>query len=316
MLAENQGIHLSSPTVRRILLAAGISSPRRGAQPTPALLSARGPDTQERGAGNPASQLLRLLSPASPARLAVPQVRYLGRLYAAFRWAAGFGVVALLAILTPPSNHGWLALLVLWVAIYNTPTTLALSRLDNRYIGLVVRGAAIVDAISFFVLLAIYAPSTPPMLIAIYPAVLIEMVVFDGAFGGIYGVAIFVVALAGIETMQVHLNWPEVVLWGAIMTVIAASLTLSSQVLLGAGAPDVIPGQTPRPAFRAEAPRLSARELEVLRLVAAGYSNAMIASRLNLSENTIKGHVETLLTRLNARNRAEAVAAAGKLDLI
>jgi DNA-binding NarL/FixJ family response regulator len=42
----------------------------------------------------------------------------------------------------------------------------------------------------------------------------------------------------------------------------------------------------------------------------------MIASRLKLSENTIKGHVESLLTRFNARNRAEVVAAAGRLDLL
>lgn len=270
---------------------------------------------QEKAAVNPARQLLRLLSPGSPTRLAVPQVRYLGRLYAAFRWAAGFGVVALLAILTPPTNRVWLALLVLWVAAYNTPMTLALNRVDNNYVGLVVRVAAIVDAASFFVLLAVYAPSTPAMLIALYPAVLIEMVVFDGAVGGIYGVALFVAGLASIQALQGRLSWVELVLWGAIMAVIAASLTLSSQVLLGAADTDVITGPAVRPA-RSDAPRLSARELEVLRLVAAGYSNAMIASRLHLSENTIKGHIETLLMRLNARNRAEAVAAAGRFDLL
>ena len=101
------------------------------------------------------------------------------------------------------------------------------------------------------------------------------------------------------------------------MTVIAASLTLSSQVLLGAGSSEVITGRQPATAEpRSEVPRLSARELEVLRLVAEGYSNTMIASRLNLSDNTIKGHVEALLIRLNARNRAEAVAAASRLNLL
>jgi DNA-binding NarL/FixJ family response regulator len=53
-----------------------------------------------------------------------------------------------------------------------------------------------------------------------------------------------------------------------------------------------------------------------LRLVADGYSNTMIASRLHLSENTVKGYVESLLGRLNARNRAEAVAAASRLNLL
>ena len=224
--------------------------------------------------------------------------------------------MALLAVLTPPANRGWLALLVVWVAAYNTPTTLALNRADNRYIGLVVRVAAIIDAVSYFILLGIYAPTTPAMLIAIFPAVLIEMVVFDGAIGGAYGVAIFVIGLGAIQLLQGRLSLMELVLWGAIMTVIAASLTLSSQVLLGAGAPDVIPSTAGRPAPIPATPKLSAREVEVLRLVAAGYSNSMIASHLHLSENTIKGHVETLLTRLNARNRAEAVAAAGRLDLL
>jgi DNA-binding NarL/FixJ family response regulator len=63
-------------------------------------------------------------------------------------------------------------------------------------------------------------------------------------------------------------------------------------------------------------PRLSPRELEVLQLVSEGYSNTMIATRLHLSDNTVKGYVEGLLTRLNARNRAEAVAAASRLKLL
>ena len=225
-------------------------------------------------------------------------------------------MVALVALLTPPSNHYLLALLVLWVAAYNTPTTIALSRVDNDSVGMVVRAAAIIDAVSYFVLLAIYVPSTPAMLIALFPTVLIEMVVFDGAIGGIYGVAIFVVGLTTIQVIRGRLSWVELVLWGSVMAITAASLTLSSQVLLGAGAPDVIPAPAARAPAGPGTPRLSVRELEVLRLVAAGYSNAMIASRLHLSENTIKGHVETLLTRLNARNRAEAVAAAGRLDLL
>ena len=62
--------------------------------------------------------------------------------------------------------------------------------------------------------------------------------------------------------------------------------------------------------------RLSRREQEVLQLVSEGYSNSMIAGRLHLSENTIKTYVENLLSRLNARNRAEAVAAASRQNLI
>ena len=273
--------------------------------------------TQEKGAGNSARQLLRLLSPASPTRLAIPQVRYLGRLYAAFRWGAGFGVVALIGLLTPPTNHVWLALLIVWVALYNVPITIALNRMDNESIRAVVRAAAIVDGVSYFALLAIYAPATPAVLIALFPCILIELVTFDGAIGGIYGVLMFIAGFSALELVQRTPSWVEVILWSAVMAITASSLTLSSQVMLGAASAQVLGGAPPaRPAATPGAPRLSAREQEVLRLVAAGYSNVMIASRLNLSENTIKGHVESLLTHLNARNRAEAVAAAGRLDLL
>lgn len=52
---------------------------------------------------------------------------------------------------------------------------------------------------------------------------------------------------------------------------------------------------------------LSPREVEVLRMVAEGLSNKEIAWRLQLSEHTIKYHVNSILTKLNASSRTEAV---------
>ncbi|MFG3338540.1 response regulator [Glycomyces sp. NPDC048151] len=52
---------------------------------------------------------------------------------------------------------------------------------------------------------------------------------------------------------------------------------------------------------------LTRREAEVLRLVAEGLSNQMIASRLYLGLETVKTHVGSVLTKLGARNRTEAV---------
>ena len=61
---------------------------------------------------------------------------------------------------------------------------------------------------------------------------------------------------------------------------------------------------------------LSARECEVLRLVATGLSNPQIASRLGLSEHTVKRHVANILTKLALPTRAAAVAEAARLGML
>ena len=57
-------------------------------------------------------------------------------------------------------------------------------------------------------------------------------------------------------------------------------------------------------------PTLTARELEVLNLVAAGLSNAQIAGRLYLSQKTVRNHVHAVLTKLQATDRAQAIVRA------
>jgi two-component system NarL family response regulator len=57
----------------------------------------------------------------------------------------------------------------------------------------------------------------------------------------------------------------------------------------------------------AATPRLSDRELEVLKLVAKGLTNREAAGELHLSENTVKNHVANILDKLHLRSRLEAV---------
>ena len=57
---------------------------------------------------------------------------------------------------------------------------------------------------------------------------------------------------------------------------------------------------------------LSHTQLEILRLIAAGFSNREIASRVHLSENTIKSHVQEIFRKLDVGNRVQAALKASK----
>lgn len=62
--------------------------------------------------------------------------------------------------------------------------------------------------------------------------------------------------------------------------------------------------------------RLTAREVEVLQLMASGLTNKAIGVRLNISANTVKYHVNTILSKLGAQSRTEAVVRGGRLGLV
>lgn len=85
---------------------------------------------------------------------------------------------------------------------------------------------------------------------------------------------------------------------------------LSAWLPSGMSAPMAYDTATPAPApthYDTDS-RLTRREVDVLRLMANGDTNQRIARRLIISEGTVKSHVKHILRKLNAANRAEAVA--------
>jgi two-component system, NarL family, response regulator YdfI len=81
---------------------------------------------------------------------------------------------------------------------------------------------------------------------------------------------------------------------------------------------DLVSG-TRGPATRSVGPPtqpLTRREIEVLGMLAEGLANKNIAARLGISEHTVKTHVASILTKLDAFSRAEAVAIGARQGLI
>jgi DNA-binding CsgD family transcriptional regulator len=248
------------------------------------------------------------------------QVRSLSKTFAFIRGAAGFAVLGLAGVLVQSSWKPGVVFLILFVSAYNFAALFAFYRGSDRPVTRVARGIAVLDVGSFFLMLWTFGPTPPGALIACYIALLNVAVALDGVVGATASASLFVAGFAAFGAARTIVNgepFPttDFVLWSVVVAILAVSLGSIQHALTSAPSEGmgerVVPRVLPVPAFH-----LSPREQEVLQLVAEGYSNTMIANRLHLSDNTVKGYVESLLTHLNVRNRAEAVAAASRLKLL
>lgn len=268
-------------------------------------------------------------------------IRQLARLGTVVRWP-GLLFAAVLSLAVPPKSSVGLGAVLVWVAIYNAWGMIAISRADDNAILRIGRALTLIDTISYFLVLFVFGGvGSSTSIYASYILLIVWLVAYDGAEGAMLAVAIFVLGMIALQAALKAAGFnqdfatKDVLLWSLIMVVAGAILAAYDRIVIGGVLPQPVGEADARDAkivsidtSRVAAPapaaagngtpaiRLSPRELEVLRLVAEGYSNTMIANRLHLTDNTVKTHVENLLGRLNARNRAEAVAAASRQKLI
>jgi DNA-binding CsgD family transcriptional regulator len=268
------------------------------------------------------------LDAAERPRLSATTIRQLARLGTVVRWP-GLLFAAILSLAVPPKSPIGLGLVLVWVTVYNAWGMIAISKADDRSILRIGRALTLLDTVSYFLVLFVFGGvGASTSIYAAYILLIVWMVAYDGAEGAMLVVGIFVLGMIALHAaLKAVFNQDfagqDVLFWSLIMVVAGAILAAYDRIVIGGVLPQA-PG-SPKVAAAVEIPvtsasvpavRLSPREQEVLQLVSEGYSNSMIAGRLHLSENTIKTYVENLLSRLNARNRAEAVAAASRQNLI
>jgi DNA-binding CsgD family transcriptional regulator len=254
-------------------------------------------------------------------RLTDVQVKQLVQVGIALRWVALAlsGVAGLMAPKTPQ----FLVYMIIVGGAYNLVVMLSASRSEARSLRRLVPFLVLADTAFCYVFMLIYSVVPDGSQVAFYFPALIEAVAYYGALGAALSTALFFIPSAILAAEGVII-WRSSEFLGN--GVIGASMIAGFSAAAAAAVIRVLMNPARQPSLELagvdgngagrESIRLSHREQEVLHLISEGYSNTMIASRLNLSDSTVKGYVETLLVHLKAHNRAEAVAPPSRLKLL
>ncbi|HSR22427.1 MAG TPA: response regulator transcription factor [Candidatus Eisenbacteria bacterium] len=240
---------------------------------------------------------------------------------ALLRWCV-VGLVALATATSPPRLPqiavAWLVL----VSLYNVMGQHGAHLLTGRSVLRLARGLVVADMTAMLALSALYQGVPPEHLSVGFFLVLLEALLWWDWRGVMASIGLIALcwALTDLATFAqaAGTDFPWRGFLGGLLTVGVAGVALVLVLRVLSAAMDLArdPEEDPVSADGAPRVRLSNREKEVLALISSGCSNRMIAARLNLAPSTVKTHVESILARLDARNRAEAVAIAARLRLL
>jgi DNA-binding CsgD family transcriptional regulator len=131
----------------------------------------------------------------------------------------------------------------------------------------------------------------------------------------IYGVflAVGTLALQWLDYLRLaRAHFGDIYIFLISLAFLVLGVFLGARVIGGSRKPAAFDGNPKAQA----ALGISARELAVLREIAAGHSNKEIARNLNVSPNTVKTHVARLFEKLEAKRRTDAMNKARELGLV
>lgn len=262
-----------------------------------------------------------LLRPQAPEA----NMRLLLRVGGVFRWAV-IGMVGVCAVVhavpqpLPGTIVPWMAAAGLYAAVMPA----ASEKLAPGGAARMARALAAADLGALLALLAVYRGDAPDGFYIASALLLLEAAVVGGRWAAVAAGAALALAMGPLNflsTLVVHhdITWQQMAEDAGALSLLAIAVAMSSAMLSAetSRAAPQLPQAAEAPAADAlSAARLTNRERQVLSLMASGYSNLMIAERLHVTGSTVKGYVESIFARLNARNRAEAVAVAVRLGLI
>jgi DNA-binding CsgD family transcriptional regulator len=254
-------------------------------------------------------------------RLLPPQARALIRMGVILRWVA-IAYAGLAGLLGGARVPHLLTYQILAAVIYNGLVTGVAVRAPDEALPTVALVTTMVDQLFCLAFISLYSMVPDGHQVAAYVPGLLEAIAFFGVSGGILSIGIYLTGVIAAQATNLVLGHgafdPFSVLASSLTIIlVAVCLTAVLEVLARpAGEAARSAGEAARgsPALKQSA--LSDREQAVLQLVAEGCSTATIASRLQVSERTVKACLERLLGQLKARNRAEAVAAAIRIGLL
>ena len=110
----------------------------------------------------------------------------------------------------------------------------------------------------------------------------------------------------------------EEIVTGVVRAAVAGETLISPRIaaMVVGRLRELTPEEVPGEPAEEKRPALSPREVEVLRLIAAGRDNPDIARELFISQSTVKRHVEAILGKLGVENRVQAAVAAVRRRLV